>query len=64
MTQVKKASPLGRKLDSQYETMEKSREIRTVWWSAVLTMHWGYVSRTEEWEADEKVRHHERSCPV
>lgn len=29
ITQVKKASPLGRKLESQYETMEKRREIRT-----------------------------------
>ncbi len=30
ITQVKNASPLGRKLESQYDTMEKRKEIRTV----------------------------------
>lgn len=29
ITQVKKASPLGRKLESQYDTMENSSEIKT-----------------------------------
>jgi hypothetical protein len=30
MTQIIKADPSGRKLESQYETIEKSMEIRTI----------------------------------
>lgn len=40
ITQVKKASPLGRKFESQYETMEKRRENRTVGVSCASSARW------------------------
>jgi hypothetical protein len=63
MTQVKKASPVGRKFESQYDTIENRIEMRTAG-SVSYARLGNCVLHTKEWEADEEVRDHEGGWAV